>query len=488
MNLRRKLFTTFGVLALLGLVVAGVSIWATVRWEQTNDELRDHYTRSLQAQHIRSNTFEAFKEIPDALGENDPDARQEFEAALEPVEGNFEVWRSLADTEEERRQIREVRNTYNALIEDSQRFFDLMDSGRRDRAEELAAGDIEEEDFENFEAATGEAVASDRALRDDVRTQTENTRHTAQIVLIVSSFGTVSLLLLVAGYLASDLFRPLRELGRAFRDAGRGDLDRRLDEERADEVGEVNREFNRMVEEFARRERMMEAPVSTNGSADGSTDGSAWRDAPSRATLHQTVAGIRSGIERLGDTPGGRDGEERRALVGELDQLSRALARITEFGFPLDLDLDRTDVRALLYDLMLRFQGEFAERSVSVELEIGPEVDYVTADQLKLREVLSELVRNALAALPERGGRLGLRSQLDSEGRELLIEVADDGAGAEQSLIDEVFDSPESAQDDLPHVGLNMARAVVERHGVHLGVDSEPGEGTYAQIRLLLRR
>lgn len=470
---------TFGALVLLGLLVAGVSVWATLQWEATNAQLREHYTRSLEAQRIRGTTFEAFKEIPDALGENDPDARQEFETTLEPVEKDFELWRSLARTEEEKRQVEEVREAYDVLVRDAYEFFDLLGSGRREEASDLVDGKIEEEDFESFQAATERAVESDRAIRDEVRARTEDTRRTAQLVLVMASFGTVSLLLLLAAYLAADLFRPLRELEGALGDAEKGDLDRRLDEDRADELGGVNRAFNRMMESLSRRDRA-EQLVAIQGGEGG--DGPAWQGTPSRITLHRLVSQLRSRVVRLKEQDGAKAGE--RELAVQLDQLSQAVARITEFGFPLDLNLMRTDVRALLYDVLMRFQGEFAERGVSVEMDIDPEVDHAVMDRLKLREVLSELVRNALAALPQRGGRLGLRARISEDGTELLLEVADDGAGADQSLIDEVFESPGTAQDDQPHVGLNLARAIVEQHGGQLEVQSEPGQGTYAQIRM----
>ncbi|HEX2729402.1 MAG TPA: ATP-binding protein [Rubrobacteraceae bacterium] len=150
------------------------------------------------------------------------------------------------------------------------------------------------------------------------------------------------------------------------------------------------------------------------------------------------------------------------------------------------LDLSRTDVRALLYRVFMRFQDEFADRAVSLDLEIAPEVGYAVVDKLKLREAVAELLRNALEALPETGGHLGLRSRLSEDGTELLIEVADDGAGAEQSLIDRAFE-PGSEAEGRPRTGLTLTRAVVEQHGGRLGIESEPGEGTYAQIRLPLR-
>lgn len=482
MNLRRKLLITFGTLVLLGLMVVGVTVWTTVQWESSNEELQNHYTRSLEAQRVRAETFRAFKEVSDAVTEGDRDARQEFEEANAMVEEDLEIWSGLADTDEERQQVQQVRDSYETLVRDAEEVFALVEDGREEEASELAEGRLENEDLESFEAAAEEAVAADRSIRDDIRAQTQNTRRTAQLVLLIASFGILSLLLLLTAYLASDLFHPLREVERALEDVEKGDLNRRLDEERADELGAVSRAFNRMVEAISQREQM--GTLSAIPPDDGDDGGDwAWRSAPSRVTLHRMVSQLRSRIVQLGDDSANEE-DDQRELAGELDRLSQAVARVTEFGFPLDLNLSRTDVRALLYRVFMRFQDEFAEHAVSIELEIAPEVNYAVVDRLKLREALGELMSNALAALPEHGGRLGLRSRLSEDGTELLIEVADDGAGAEQSLIDEAFDLPGTAQT---RVGLALTKAVIEQHGGSLEVDSEPGRGTYVQIRLPLR-
>ena len=336
-------------------------------------------------------------------------------------------------------------------------------------------------------ASTGQAVASDRERRDEVRARAEDARRTAQLVLILAAFGTISLMLLLAAYLISDLFRPLKKLEQALEDVEKGDLNQRLDAERADEIGAVSAAFNRMVETIGRREQMGSSSADQDG-AEG--NGLAWRDAPSRVTLHRLVSQLRTRITRLGnaETADGATEEERRVLVSQLEGLSQAVARVTEFGFPLDLDLSRTDIRELLYRVFMRYGEEFADRSVSLDLEISPEVDYAVVDRLKLREALAELLRNALDALPERGGHLGLRSRLSRDGTELLIEVADDGAGAEQSLIDAAFDLAGDGEEGQPHTGLTLTKAIVEQHGGSFGIESEPGEGTYARMQLPLRR
>ncbi len=485
MNLRRKLITTFGVLALLGLTIVGVTFWVILQWQSSSEALNSHYLRSLEVQRIRAATLEATREVPDALGDEDPDAREEFEDALRGVDGEFELWADLANSEEEMRQVREVRDAYDTIVGNSREFFDLMEEGRREEAANLSDDVIEEENFDAFKRTTEAAVASDREKRDVVQAHDRDVRRTAQLVLVVAAFGTVSMLFLLAAYLISDLFRPLREVEEALGDVGRGDLSRRLDAERGDELGAVSRAFNAMVEGISRRERMGGLASELAGGA--GDDGQGWQNAPSRVTLHRLVSQLRSRVAQLSEngTPGAAG--EQRELVSQLDGLSQAVARVTEFGFPLDLDLSRTDVRALLYRVFMRFGDEFAERAVSLDLEIAPEVGHAVVDKLKLREAIAELLRNALDALPASGGHLGLRSRLSEDGTELLIEVADDGAGADQSLIDRAFDPASSEDGGRPRTGLALTKAVVEQHGGRFGIESEPGEGTYAQIRLPLR-
>ncbi|MCL1469932.1 ATP-binding protein [Argonema antarcticum] len=490
MNLRKKLLTAFGGLALLALVTAGVTVWAIAKWQDTEDKLQSHYLRSLLLQRVRAAVFRAVKEVPDAVVRGDKNAKQQFEKSLKPVEQDFKRWADLAHDEEERKQVQQVRKAYEDLVRDSRRIFDLVKAGRNNEAFELMEGKLEK-DFVPFENLTEKAVASDQNYRTVIRAQTQGTRQTADLVLAIAAFGIISLILLLAAYLASDLFAPLGEVKEALDDVARGDLQRRLDEERDDELGAINQAFNRMMEAIAQREQGIGlAAVPAN--SDGATDSSTLQNIPSRLMLHQLVCQLRSQVSQMGadNSVNGDDViaiEDKQALVDRLDRLLQVVARVTEFSFPLDLNLARTDIRALVYEVLLRFQDEFIRRGISFELDIAPEVNYAVVDRLKLREAVSELVRNALAALPERGGRLGIRSSIIGDGTQLSIEVADNGTGAEQPLIDRAFSTIETADRKRPSVGLKLTKAIVEQHGGNLAIESEPGQGTYVQIQLPLR-
>jgi two-component system, OmpR family, sensor kinase len=482
MNLRRKLVVTFGGLGFMTLLVALVTAWAMVQWSSTEAELREHYTRSILLENVRAQTSQAMLEIPEGLTGNDPDARQDFQETIQPAEEDFRRWSDLADTDAEREEVETVRGAYDEAVSGAQRAFDLIEEENLNEAETLF-DDLEDNEIEQFQTVAEEAAAADQERREVIRDGTEGARRTAQIMLAVASFGALSLVMLLAAYLASDLFSPLKDVRQALASVRRGDRRARLTEERSDEVGDINREFNRMVEAISLRERRGgngSGPSESHPEENG--DDSGWLEMPVRVTLHQLISQMRRDVESLEN--GGENGSGRGRLANRLDELSRAVERINDFAYPLDLNLERTDVRAMVYGVVARFQGEFVERSVSLEVDISPEVRRAVVDRLRLRESLSELVRNALDALPERGGKIGIRVRVSGESAEpeLLIEVADDGVGAEQSLIDDAFE-----RRDEEYSGLKLIRGVIEQHGGEFAVDSEPGEGTYAQIRLPIR-
>lgn len=493
MTLRRKFLVTFGGLALLALLVAGVTVWATARWQQTDVALQGHYQRSLELQRVRVALFASAKELGDAVLGTDPDARAEHAAALAPARRDFAVWERLADSDGERREVAQVRAAFDRVAGEGERVLELASAGRSREA--TVALEALEDSFDHFTRVSDAAVRADRARRRSIRAETARTRATARLVLLVAAFGTLSLAMLVAAYLRADLFAPLRDVQGALDGVAQGDRAGRLPEARDDELGGVGAAFNRMVAAIAAREEALHAagaplagaPLARSEAASPTAGAPRDGDQPSRLTLHRLVAQLRARVQRLHEHE--REGEggpeaPRLALLDDVDRLLQAVARVTEFGFPLDLNLARADVRALLYDAVTRYQDALVSRGVSVELGIGPEVGEATIDRLKMREAVAELVENALDALPERGGRIGMRAFVDPAGPDLVIEVADDGRGADGSSIDRALDAARWDDGGAPSVGLRLTRALIEQHGGHLRIQSQPGVGTHAQIRL----
>jgi two-component system OmpR family sensor kinase len=159
MSLRQKLLTIFAALALISLVIAGVTSWTIRQWRATSEELEGHYQRSLLLQRVRAATFRAFKEVPDAVTGDDPNSRQEFIEYIRPAEEDFTKWSELANSDKEREEVRRVRERFDALVRDAGRAFDLVEAGRMREAFAFMEGQLEDNNFAPFQEVTEQAVA-----------------------------------------------------------------------------------------------------------------------------------------------------------------------------------------------------------------------------------------------------------------------------------------------------------------------------------------
>lgn len=477
MTLRNKLLTAFGGLAATALLAAAVALYVSLRWQATSGDVERHYLRSLIVQQVRAETFQALAEVNDALA-GDPieadDARRDFERAIEPTSAMFSQWTNLADSPREAGEVRAVKNAQARLIEDARRVFAMIESDRRSEAVRFVDDQLDTGDYAAFRALTERIVVSDQERRRTIRAGTEQLRRSASVMATIAIMAAVSLTLLIAAYLASDLFRPLQGLRDALDALARGDSTQRLDADRNDEIGSAASAFNRAAEAVRQREAM------NTGGDKGAAD---WREAPSRLTLHRLIATLQTRLTTLRAENAGPE------VLAQAEESAAAIAHFAAIGFPLDLRLERCDPRLIAQEALTRFGPEIANRGISCELNLDAGADRLLADRLKLREAVEEMVRNALGALPVQGGRIGVRVQRNEEQGVLQIDVADGGRGMDGDLIERAIavDPFDVADEDGPQVGLTMVRAVVERHGGTLALFSEPGQGTVARLSLPMR-
>ncbi len=109
-----------------------------------------------------------------------------------------------------------------------------------------------------------------------------------------------------------------------------------------------------------------------------------------------------------------------------------------------------------------------------------PEVE-IDTDQI--RQVLVNLITNAIQAMPE-GGKLTIETK--EKDNSLEMEVADTGCGIPQEAIGKVFDPLFTTRAKGIGLGLAVCKAIIERHEGHIEVESSMGKGTTFTIKLPL--
>jgi CheY-like chemotaxis protein len=177
-----------------------------------------------------------------------------------------------------------------------------------------------------------------------------------------------------------------------------------------------------------------------------------------------------------------------------IDDVAGTVARMREFYRPRDARAERAEVDLNLLvrqvvDLTRARWRDMAQQAgamIEVVTELHDELSPITAAEGEIREALTNLVFNAVDAMPE-GGTLTLRtSELeDDDGNAWVqVEVRDSGVGMDEPTRRRCLEPFFTTKGDRgTGLGLAMVYGTVQRHGAQLHIDSAPGEGTMVRLR-----
>jgi signal transduction histidine kinase len=133
---------------------------------------------------------------------------------------------------------------------------------------------------------------------------------------------------------------------------------------------------------------------------------------------------------------------------------------------------------ARLFQAQFQAQGQGAIRC---QLELAQHLDPIAADPELLHRALSNLVLNAMDAMPK-GGTITLRT-LQGEGQG-IVEISDTGTGLTREEVERIFTPYYTSKQHGTGLGLAIVQSVVSDHGGRISVQSEPGKGTTFVIEL----
>ncbi len=294
-----------------------------------------------------------------------------------------------------------------------------------------------------------------------------------------SIFAEIMVALILLGitggsFLAFRALRPIRDLVATIHSVDTGRMDSRVPPARTgDELDELIRLFNGML---ARIELLISGMR-------GALDNVA-HDLRTPVTRQRAV--IETALDSASDVSALREAlmdcaEESERIVTMLDVLMDISE--AETG-TMRLNLEKVNVKAVIDDVIDLYQYVAEDKRIEISSEVSPGL-YVTADPGRVRQVLANLLDNALKYSPE-GGRVELRSA--PAGTEVMIEVSDNGAGIAGHDLTRIFErlyrGDQSRSQKGLGLGLSLVQAVVRAHHGRIEVQSQPGEGSRFTVYL----
>jgi len=297
----------------------------------------------------------------------------------------------------------------------------------------------------------------------------QNFLEESQKSLGVAAFVVVAVAISLGFIVSSLVTRPVRQLASSARKIASGDLAQRVRHRSDDEIGEVSDAFNSMAEQLEKKEKSrkqlladvaheLRNPLSI---VQGNLE--AWLDGVIKPTPGQ-IASVYDETVLL------------NRLITDLRELSLA-----EAG-QLKLNLETAGINELVNAEIAVFQARCREKKVILSAEIAEGLPAVNIDRDRIRQVLHNLLQNAIRFATEQGS-ITVNAEIKGN-NSVLISVTDTGSGIEPEDLPHVFDHFYKADKSRQRIhggagiGLALVRKYVELHGGKVWAESETGKGS----------
>jgi signal transduction histidine kinase len=303
-------------------------------------------------------------------------------------------------------------------------------------------------------------------------------------VLIVAGAGAVAICAVLIIVLAYVIQRPMVELQEKMAQVSEGNLNVAVSfSRRNDEVGDLGRNFNHMMQQLRESREEIETLHRTQMSR---AEHLATLGELATGLAHEIrnpLAGIAGVIEIIGrDLP---PTSPARAVVKDVRQeiarINRTLIDLLETARPHPPQIRRSNLNTTVEHAMMLAHQQVLSKPIKIELQKAPELPEVEHDSDQIHQVLLNLLLNAIQAVDGEGT---VRVEISSRETFASVVVSDTGRGIPSQNLPNIFRPFYTTKGNGTGLGLSLARRIVEEHQGRIEVSSIVGKGSRFEVLL----
>lgn len=276
--------------------------------------------------------------------------------------------------------------------------------------------------------------------------------------------------------------KPIHRVVNAARTVAAGDLSPELYTDRKDEIGELTRTFNFMVQRL-REERALEEKLREAEHLSGITELAKGIAHEIRNPLNFISLSI-DHVKKKFSPRGDADKEQFEALVRsikhEIQRLNKLVGDFLDYGKPLRINRRDTDLHALVQDVIALVSAKAEKETIRIQY-YDEGLPLLSLDPELIKTCIFNIILNAFQAMPS-GGELIIRSGIFNEKATVIIE--DTGEGVSRENLPRLFDPFFSTKTTGLGLGLAMTKRVIEEHGGKVDFQSKEGKGSTVTLSL----
>jgi PAS domain S-box-containing protein len=173
---------------------------------------------------------------------------------------------------------------------------------------------------------------------------------------------------------------------------------------------------------------------------------------------------------------------KRTEIVGaEIGRLNRLLTEFLDLARPRGIAREPVHIGNLVDEVLALESGTAAGSGVTIERDLEADGCVAIGDREKLKQVVLNLVVNALEAMKE-GGTLTAKAAC--EGGKVVLTLEDTGVGIEAANMHEVFEPFFTTKEAGTGLGLSIVRKIIDQHGGDVTIESQRGKGTRVTVAI----
>jgi signal transduction histidine kinase/putative methionine-R-sulfoxide reductase with GAF domain len=192
------------------------------------------------------------------------------------------------------------------------------------------------------------------------------------------------------------------------------------------------------------------------------------------------IGGFARRIALPSPRPGNGRSVERYAqiILKEVQRLERIIHETLYFSREVVPELRSVDLNSEVREVLSMFREELQDARVVTEMDLSPEIPAIFVDPDQIRQVLWNLVSNALQAMESSGTlKVATRPSAPPQGAGVTVQVSDTGGGIPHDVVHNIFNPFFTTKAKGTGLGLPIVHAIVEKHGGTIQLDNQEGKG-----------
>lgn len=292
------------------------------------------------------------------------------------------------------------------------------------------------------------------------------------LILGVLVFGGASALLLTWRFT-----RPITQLSRAAKRIASGELAFEVVVGRHDEVGELAQTFNEMIRDLSEK-RVLEDRLNTaerSAVIGRLASGIAHEIRNPLNFINLSIDHVASRFQPSNNSDREQFSKLLNAVKGEVGRLNLLVNDFLNYGRPSKLSPKTVSLGTLVGEVVKLVENKALDQGIDVKVASQCHSDEIRADAEQLKSCFSNIIINAIQAMPNGGT---LRISIENTDTGVQVSIHDTGLGIAADKLDQIFEPYYSTKETGIGLGLAITKRVIELHQGSIRVESKLGAGT----------